>query len=639
MSRGRQHSPAPPINKGKQRVPLLQIRCTSGFTGAYSRHFTRKLSRFAPPRKGHRRAVVGGTLTLFFLFVGIALTGWVPSTHAAENTTATLGHPRLYFTESEQATLRALRNKDVHARIWANVAESADWCLTKTPRTDWIAPIADDPIYENLYDRFYAMMMDMAITEHLAIAYALSGDERYGDATRAWALACCRAWRPDAEATPDGGKAYAVSRLIKGIAVAYDKAYDRFTEADRAEIVAMLSDTAGNYYTDYFNTPEKMAPTFHTHHAVVEFSSLGVVALALLNEVPEAADWLTLTTKKFEEHLLPTGLAEDGSQVEGATFWASTMHYRLFFLDALRRVTGKDLYGPFKRYMQADLALASVATRKQPGWNEPNQSVLFSPPYGQLDYYAPVLLALAREYRNGTAQTLALWDQSLGHIQKTRYITPTHKEQLLFELGGYAYVWYDATVAPAPDGAPLSYHFPPVGEAYARANWKPDGLLVALKDTGDLLIHAGGNLVFQGSNRVSSDGEEDAHVALSNLGAASLLSAANPSSTPIQARLERPNRVFVRLVISSDTWSFLSHALPQAEGNTLTWDSGVTLRIEKGAFLRVEPGGFRPPHVVGMGKLFLVDPQPIQYPVIHVAPEGGVVEIEVRLPGTEVAPA
>ena len=563
-------------------------------------------------------------LAMVLVYVGQAGGAEIPSTH-----------PRLYITKTEQSALRALRAGGVHARIWENIAESADWCLTQTPRKDWIAPVADDPVYENLYDRFYAMMMDMAITEHLAFAYALSGEATYGEATRAWTLASCRAWRPDADATPDGGKAYAVSRLLKGIAVAYDLAYDQFSEEERSEIITMLSATAGNYYSDYFNTPEKTGADFHTHHAVVEFSSLGVVALALLDEVPEASDWLALTTKKFEEHLLPLGLADDGAQIEGATFWASTMHYRLFFMDALRRVTGKDLYRPFEKQMKADLALASVATGKKPGWNKPNQSVLFSPPYGQLDYYAPVLLALAREYRNGTAQTLALWDQSLGQIQKTRYITPTRKEQLLFELGGYAYVWYDATVVPGPGDAPLSYHFPSVGEAYARADWKPDGLLVALKDTSELLIHAGGELIFQGSNPGPAEGEEKPLVTLSNAGSTTSLTATNGETPQIEARLDRPGRVHAKFVVSEESWSFICHEFPELVDNELVWKNGVTLNMLKGIITRIEVDGHRPPHVVGMGKLFLVDPQPIQYPVIHVVPENGIVEIEVRLPNTE----
>ena len=81
-------------------------------------------------------------------------------------------HPRLYFTPEELAELRARGGTGESRRIWDNLTASANWCLTQTPRESYIAPVADDPIYENLYDRFYAMMKDMAITEHLAFAYA-----------------------------------------------------------------------------------------------------------------------------------------------------------------------------------------------------------------------------------------------------------------------------------------------------------------------------------------------------------------------------------------------------------------------------------------------------------------------------------
>jgi hypothetical protein len=57
------------------------------------------------------------------------------------------GHPRLYFTAEELAGLRAARAEGERARIWKNIAESADWCLTRKVRTAWIAPVAPDPIY------------------------------------------------------------------------------------------------------------------------------------------------------------------------------------------------------------------------------------------------------------------------------------------------------------------------------------------------------------------------------------------------------------------------------------------------------------------------------------------------------------
>ena len=162
-----------------------------------------------------------------------------------------------------------------------------------------------------------------------------------------------------------------------------------------------------------------------------------MLALALLGDVPEADLWLKATIKKFDQHLLPNGLAADGAQIEGATFWASTMHYRLFFLDALRRVTGLDLFRKHERAMNADLALASIAARKSSTYDQDHANVVLEPSYGQLDYYAPVLLYLAREYHRPTLQYLALWDETLGGLQKTRYVTP-HGEALLFELGGYA---------------------------------------------------------------------------------------------------------------------------------------------------------------------------------------------------------
>ena len=220
-------------------------------------------------------------------------------------TAAAAEHPRLYFNSQQQAELRKLRTEPGHAKIWSNIVESAEWCLTKPTRTNWIAPVTPDPIYENLYDRFYAIMGDLAITEHLSFAYALSGEKRYGDGARAWALASCRAWQHEADGQPDSGKGYAVSRLLKGIAVAYDMAFDRFTEVERNEIRETLERIAKMYFEKYFSTPTISGPTFHTHHAIVEWSSFGVVGLALLGETPDAQKWVDATVKKFETIFCP----------------------------------------------------------------------------------------------------------------------------------------------------------------------------------------------------------------------------------------------------------------------------------------------------------------------------------------------
>ncbi len=558
---------------------------------------------------------------LLVLLTGLSLGGKPASAQVQTQ----LGHPRLYFTAAELPRLRALRQTGVHKRIWNNLRQSADWCLTRSPRAAWIAPVQPDPIYENLYDRFYAIMGDLAVTEHLSVAYALSGDERYGNAARDWVLASCRVWRREGDGQPDGSKAYAVTRLLKGVAVGYDMVYDRFNEAQRREVRETLAGICRKYYTGYFATPSIAGPGFHTHHATVEWGSFGVAALALLGEAPEADKWLAATVKKFEEHLLPTGLAPDGAQVEGATFWASTMHYRLFFMDALRRVTGRDLFGNYEKAMNADLALAAVAAEKDPGYNRSHQTVVLEPPYGQIDYYAPVLLYLAREYRRPVYQYLALWDRSLGRIQQTRYVTP-HGEQLLFELGGYAYLWYDTSVPTKAEATKLSYHFPSVGEAYARASWQPGDLLVAV-GKAQLVVHAGGHPVLIGSGMP----QDHSGVSLDDDGSVATIRVGNAQEESVTVTLHRPDRLVIRRRVAGE-WQWWCQGTPARNGNQVTWGDRITLTLVAGDIALWEPAGYATQLAVGFGKLTMVDPAPAKFPHATVRPstEGETV-IDVQL--------
>lgn len=540
-----------------------------------------------------------------------------------------LGHPRLYCTASDLPRLRALRSEGVHARIWKNIEQSAQWCLTQTPRREWIAPVEPDPIYENLYDRFYAIMADLAISEHLAFAYALSGEARYGNAARDWVLASCRAWKHEGDGEPNGSKAYAVCRLLKGLAVGYDLAYDRFTDSQRDEVRAVLVSIGERYFQGYFQTPTIAGPGFHTHHAVVEWSSFGVAALALLDETPQAQAWLAATTKKFADHLLPQGLAPDGAQLEGATFWASTMHYRLFFMDALRRVTGRDLFESNRQFMSADLALAAVAAHRQAGYDQDHANVVLEPSYGQLDYYAPVLIFLAREYRRGIYQHLALWDETLGQIQKTRYVTP-HGEALLFELGGYAFVWLDPSVAATTDTAKLSYHIPSVDEAYLRTSWESDDLLVAVRK-GEVVVHAGGIPILIEPMAAREGPAMSVQSVVDDQKTATLRCADASGRRSLEITLHRLDRKATLRRHGPDGWTWWCHGAPARSENTLQWPQGVRLQVTTGKLESLEPEGYGPPLATGFLKLKLLDPAPMKFPMVTIKPAGDDIVVEVAM--------
>jgi hypothetical protein len=575
-----------------------------------------------------------GSIALAGTLVGLVLTGILCGVTAADEvqTGAAVGakrsHPRLYCTAADLPRLKALRSSGVHARMWKNIEQSAEWCLTKTPRREWIAPISRDPIYENLYDRFYAIMADLAISEHLAFAYGLSGDARYGDAARDWVLASCRAWQHEADDEPNGSKAYAVCRLLKGLAVAYDLAFDRFDESQRREVRDTLVRIGDKYFRGYFSTPTIAGLGFHTHHAVVEWASFGVAALALLDESPQATQWLEATIKKFEDHLLPQGLAPDGAQVEGATFWASTMHYRLFFMDALRRVTGRDLFKTHGQSMNADLALASIATHRKDGYDQDHANVVLEPSYGQLDYYAPILIFLASEYQRGLYQHLALWDETLGQIQKSRYVTP-HGEPLLFELGGYAFVWFNPSLAPSTDVAKLSYHFPSVDEAYLRTSWEGDDLLVAVRK-GEIVVHAGGIPILIEPMAARDAMAMSVQSLTDDARVARLHCADATGQRSLEITLNRAEHKATIRRRAPGAWSWWCHGAPTRTANELKWPRGPRVQVTSGEIESLVPQGYGPPLETGFLKLKLRDPAHMEFPQVTVKPAAdGEVVVEV----------
>jgi hypothetical protein len=582
---------------------------------------------------------------------GLAVTicmaaAWLPTSSAADAGSGAarpprLGHPRLYFTSADLRRLRSLHAKGIHARIWANLTRSADWCLRQSPRTEWIPTIAPDPIFENLYDRFYAAMHDMAIIEHLAFASILSDPEHdpYFEAARRWALSGARVWKHEAENKADASKAYAVLRIMKALAVAYDLLYDRLTDAERKEIREALVAVAHEYYV-FFADPVAAGAGYNKHHGSVDAAPLGVIALALLGEVPEAQAWLDRMVEKHVNYLLPYALTPSGTNDQSSNFWASTLQYRIFFLDALRRVTGRDLFAEFPDALPGRIALAAVAGRlpRDFHYNEFNRTVLFAPDYGQIDYWMPPLLFLAREQRRPIYQHLALWDESIGSLQRTRFITPRKKEELLFSFGGYAYVWYDPSVPDAiEDGLPRSFEFPEpaVNEAYLRDSYRLGDIVVGFKK-GGLIVHAGGRPVLVDQLKIDDYNKPAPPVEemlVADDGRLARIRCIGPQKQGIKEQrvdLHHPGRLVIRREVAGPmTWWYAGDAL--RHGNKLRWSDGTTLEITRGQIERVDPKGYAEKKQHFGGMLF-ADPHPFVYSVVTARPRDGVLEVTICTP-------
>ncbi|HEX2477332.1 MAG TPA: hypothetical protein VHK01_21430, partial [Lacipirellulaceae bacterium] len=524
---------------------------------------------------------------------------------ASQQTSATatrFDHPRLYLTAQDLPQLRAQRNIGHRRRIWRNLQASADWCLQQQPRTEWIPTAAVDPQYENLYDRFYAAMHDLAIVETLAFASVLSdpNSDPYFEHARDWLLAAGKVWQNEATNSPDASKAYAVLRITKGMAVSYDLLFDRLTPAERDDVRATIVSVLDAYYS-FFQAPGTAGEGYNKHHGSVDAAPFGIAALALLGEVPQAEEWLQLAVDKHVDYLLPEALTPSGTNDQSSNFWASTLLYRILFMDALHRVTGRDLLEEFPRALPGRIALAAV-TGRQPAEltaNECNRSVLFGPNYGQLNYWSPVLLYLAGTQKRPIYQHLALWDEALGGIQRTRFITPKRHEELLFGNGHYALLWYDERVpAEIEPNLPLAFEFPEpeVNEAYLRSSYEVGALVVGMKK-GGLVVHAGGRAVLVDqlpTNDTNKPAEPVDEMLVADDGRTAMIRCVGPDSAGIAEQLielSRPGQLTIdRKTSQSMSWWYMES--PELTAQTLRWPDGVEITVEKGRIAEHKADGY-----------------------------------------------
>jgi hypothetical protein len=284
------------------------------------------------------------------------------------------------------------------------------------------------------------------------------------------------------------------------------------------------------------------------------------------------------------------------------------------------------------------MALAAVVGR-QPSdiaTNECHRSVLFGPNYGQLNYWSAVLLYLARSQNRPIYQYLASWDDSLGGIQRTRFVTPRGKEELLFGNGPYAFLWCDGNLpAEIEPNLPLAFEFPEpeVNEAYLRASYEVGGIAAGMKK-GALIVHAGGRAVLvdqlptNDTNRPTAAVDE---MLVMDDGRTAAIRCVGPKEFGIGEQfveLSRPARLSIeRHTSEAMSWWYMDSA--QQEGQALRWPDGIELKVEDGTIVEHKPDGFveTPVHFGGMK---FADPCPRTYATVVVKPVANKIRLSIR---------
>ena len=361
-------------------------------------------------------------------------------------------HPRLFMDAKKRDALRAAI-KTTHTTLWDDMRAKADALVRHgAPKYRTSDDGSGD---EQLWQREVGNAMPT-----LAMAWALSGDRRYLDSARAWALASCSYPTWGLGAKRDGLDLAAGHQLF-GLALVYDWCHADLDAETLSTIRATLEKRGA--------AMAKVTPgrrNFLQNHLWVDACGLATAALAIHDEVPATRDWIALTLDKWRR--THAALGDDGASHEGAGYWSYGVEYLLKFMWLAREQLGVNFYDhPWWRHT-ADYRLYVGLPRH--AWTPQNTVVdIADGPRAGYGYGPDYLLrALAHEYRDGHAQWLAA---ELDAVSSRGSAAPWLN-----------LLWFDPAIASRPpNDLPTLRHFADMDIVSARSDWSGDESLVVFK--------------------------------------------------------------------------------------------------------------------------------------------------------------
>jgi hypothetical protein len=262
------------------------------------------------------------------------------------------GHPRLGAATVGRDRLAAWA-AGPKAQLWAKLRETLAGSLGYVAQLSNMAsrpadtggkPPDEPPGFDDEYWRVErwreivaagARVLDVLVSA--SFAYYLSGEERYRELARGWLLHAAR-WDPEGPTGIDSVD-HAAHDVLVGLATAYDALYAELTTSERELVRSAIERRCTalyRYLNPFENDPSNNHPWFHT-------TALGLGALAVWDEVPEAVEWVRLAARLYTGRFLCIG-GRDGDWHEGSSYWSYGLGFVFTFCDSLKAVTGLDLY-------------------------------------------------------------------------------------------------------------------------------------------------------------------------------------------------------------------------------------------------------------------------------------------------------
>lgn len=190
----------------------------------------------------------------------------------------------------------------------------------------------------------------------LGFAYLVSGDEKYGRAAVQWLLELSK-WDP--EGTTGYRNHDQVFRDIAWkSACVYDWAYDLMTPEQQAAALGAVLARGRILYRDFKEDSRPIYEYPYDSHGWTSMGFLGIIAIALANDTPEADEWFRFISSTYTPLYPPWG-GEEGGWCQGVSYWKYSVYFAETYISALKSATGLDMHqkafcrnnGWFKLYM------------------------------------------------------------------------------------------------------------------------------------------------------------------------------------------------------------------------------------------------------------------------------------------------
>jgi len=399
-------------------------------------------------------------------WIGIPLAGFVVAAAAADEPMGSAAvaaalrgqtgrHPRLFLRADGLSALRRAAS-GTHLRLWERVRSQADERVREgapvyVEKDRWSGS-------EQLWQRNVGNTMPL-----LAMAYIVSGERRYLDAARAWALASCG--YPTWGLEEADGMDLAAGHQLLGLAVVYDWCGAGLDAPARETIRSTLLRRGSAMFARASVGRIWWHDAFMQNHLWVNACGLAAAGIALADDSPEAAGWVAFSLDRFRRSV--EALGPDGASHEGVGYWEYGVEYLLKFMWLARDLLGVSLYD--HPWWRATVNYPLYLSLPRHAWTD-DDSIVDIADCPRSHWYGPdyLLRALAKEYRDGHAQWLA------DEIDQADLDSPGARWLNL--------LWWDPSLVPVPPGdLPTMRHFDDLGLVSARSSWTGDESLVVFK--------------------------------------------------------------------------------------------------------------------------------------------------------------